>query len=54
MTALMQWLSRLIRQYIHDIGGEDLEGLLGIFGFVVIVVVIIWMVIQRKKIRWWK
>ncbi len=45
---------RIIRQYIYDIGGEDFEGLFGIFGFVIIIVAIIWMVIQRKKIRWWK
>jgi len=54
MTALLQWVSRLIRQYIHDIGGEDLEGLLGILGFVIIVAGIIYFVLQRKKIRWWQ
>jgi len=53
MTVLLQWVSRIIREYIHDIGGEDLEGLLGILGFVVIVAGITYFVLQRKKIRWW-
>lgn len=54
MTGLLPWVSRLIREYIHDIGEEDLEGLLGVLGGVGIIIAgIIYFVLQRKKIRWW-
>ena len=33
----MVWIYYLIRQWIHNIGGEDIEGLIGMLGGVLLI-----------------
>jgi len=53
MVALIQWISRLIQQYIHDVGGEDLEGLIGMLGGVLLIGCVIFYTARAigKKIK---
>lgn len=47
----MRSISRLIERYIYEIGGEDLAGLIGILGMVVIVAYIVTHFVRQRKRR---
>lgn len=53
MTSLIIWLSHLIRRWIHNIGGEDIEGLIGMLGGIFLIGLIIFYTTKAivRKIR---